>query len=55
MPSSIQQQVVGFDISVDVIQFVDRINGQYRLRDEESRLLFGKYIVFDQMGHHISS
>lgn len=50
----VQQQVIGFDVSVDEAQLVDGVDGQHRLSDVELRGLFRQRVLLHQQRHHVA-
>ncbi len=48
--SLVQQQVVGFDVPVDVCMCMYGLNGQHRLRHIEARLIFTQDVLAHEQG-----
>jgi hypothetical protein len=54
MASSIEQQIVRLNISVDESQFVDRIDGQRRFGDVKLSAFFRQSVSLHQQRHHVA-
>ena len=53
VPVLVQQEVVGFDVSVDKVGRVDSLQRQHRLRDVEPRFVLRQGIAAHQQRHHV--
>eukprot|EP00356_Strombidium_inclinatum_P016992 CAMPEP_0170481370 /NCGR_PEP_ID=MMETSP0208-20121228/1835_1 /TAXON_ID=197538 /ORGANISM="Strombidium inclinatum, Strain S3" /LENGTH=132 /DNA_ID=CAMNT_0010754057 /DNA_START=1440 /DNA_END=1838 /DNA_ORIENTATION=- len=55
MPIFVDENVVGLEITMDEVHFVDRFNREDCLGDIEATLLFTKNVLSHQQGHEVTS
>ena len=54
MSLSINQNIIGFEITMDVIDFVDALDGQDQLGDVELGFMLREDVFFHKQGHEIA-
>lgn len=55
VPGLVEQQVVGFDVAVNVIQFVNGIDANDRLGNVKACHVLGEGIHLNQQPHHVAT